>query len=756
MNDSKYPKASRGHQLSTPSITMGDPVGNLAKRRVVNACARCRQHKIKCTGDCPCSSCIQRKVKCRFEGEEAKIQITKKRLSELKRRNCELEKENRALQDRLLERSSGLASPVDATHNANASVVLSPADGLGGLDRHEHGHEHEDEDDDTSMVNPLSCGPPRYITDMAGHPHYLGHTSNWSLTIRLLHLTHQALYKCPFPSAAHHVDSMTYNLQWDGLRSPIVPDIRGLPSLDQALFLINATKFHTGQIFHLFDEPSFMAQLHRFYENPEQHIRTKGLWFIHFLVIIALGKAFIGAKSRGNTPPGAEFFTTAFMMLPDYSFLWKDPCTAAELLCSMALYLQSIDWRVSAHNMISQALRILQVHGYHTNVTGFIDTHDLMRCQNIWWTVYVLERQLSVLLGVPLGISDNDISASLPNYPDSPIKTVTAAIHVKLSQAFSQVVNALYRENGSLNSTLVKSTQEVLQRVANVASELRRYFPVPETASMSGISRVEGYLNLLYHQCIMLATRPFLFSLVEKTCLTVEVEGPGPEVPRPIQLLLQICLESARKTVFILSALQDQTLLECFLHFDLESAVSAALVILMASLGCPSLMNNENDIENQAQAQGPLLDTVSTLLDQIIAKGNLIAADQKTEITQLESLCSRLKSSKGVPSYQNQNQNQGQGQGPGQSQGRILVRPEDITPESLGLDQSGYLERLEMENNMDRDLNLRRDIGGHGPESSDWARDMTPSQLLEVVDLLNGDNLLDWVDFPSALEFERG
>jgi hypothetical protein len=27
---------------------------------------------------------------------------------------------------------------------------------------------------------------------------------------------------------------------------------------------------------------------------------------------------------------------------------------------------------------------------------------------------------------------------------------------------------------------------------------------------------------------------------------------------------------------------------------------------------------------------------------------------------------------------------------------------------------------------------------------------MTPSQLLEVVDMLNGDDLLDWVDFLSS------
>jgi hypothetical protein len=120
---------------------------------------------------------------------------------------------------------------------------------------------------------------------------------------------------------------MIYDLQWNGLRSQAIPDIRGLPAIDHALFLINATKFYTGQIFHLFDEAKFMKQFYHFYENLGEDIRTAGLWLPHFLVIIALGKAFVGAKNHGNMPPGSEFFRPAFMMLPAYSLLWKDSST---------------------------------------------------------------------------------------------------------------------------------------------------------------------------------------------------------------------------------------------------------------------------------------------------------------------------------------------------------------------------------------------------------------------------------------------
>ncbi|KAK4866825.1 hypothetical protein LT330_007988 [Penicillium expansum] len=571
-----------------------------------------------------------------------------------------------------------------------------------------------------NMVNPLSSGPPEYIKGPAGKLYYLGHTSTWSLTIRLLNLTHGALYKCPFPSTAHHIDSVIYDLKWNGMRSQAVPDIRGLPTIDHALFLINAAKFHTGQIFHLFDEASFMDQLYRFYKNPVENVHTAGLWLPHFLVIIALGKAFVGAQNRGNMPPGSEFFRAALMMLPDYSFLWKEPSVSAEILCAFALYLQSIDWRTSAHNM---------VHGYHTDLsTRFTNEQELVRCQNIWWTVYILERQISVLMGTPLSISDNDINTPLPLFPDSPPKTATLLIHVKLSKAFSRIVNALYRDTGNMESTFVKSTQEVLQRVADVACELRENFPVPDQGALSGISRVSGYLNLLYHQCIMLATRPFLFMLVE---IRAKGTDPQTEVPTPIQLLLQICLESAKKTSQILGSLQDQNLLECFLPFDLESAVSAALVVTMASLVDLPLIANRTSY----------LDLLLSVLDQMIDHGNLIALDKKRKVHQLESLCVKLKD---YPSSSLINTSD-----PLQLEQRNS-QDDNLDPSISSDGRDSYLRQNIHAEGSRKDFEEEQEQEDLATDACRWANDISPSRLLEAANMLEGGSLLDWADLPSS------
>ncbi|CAG8299011.1 unnamed protein product [Penicillium salamii] len=291
--------------------------------------------------------------------------------------------------------------------------------------------------------------------------------------------------------------------------------------------------------------------------------------------------------------------------------------------------------------------------------------------------------------------------------------------------------SVLYRNKGDPKSTFVKSTQEVLQRVAEVASDLKKYFPVPEEEAMSGISRVSGYLNLLYHQCIMLATRAFLFMLIEIRAKSADPKTSKVsqmEVPTPINLLLQICVESAKKTSQILESLQRQNLLECFLPFDLESTVSAGLVLTVASLLNPPLIANRK----------LHLEALSRVLDQMVDRKNLVAVDKKEKIDQLGVLCANLKTTPNslvntsISSQMQQNEILEDGVVPGTTGGEL-----DLDP----LQQAEQLEES-------------REAWEEGIyEPYKWNSDISPSHLLEAANLLDGGNLMDWVDLPNSSFF---
>ncbi|KAL1625438.1 hypothetical protein SLS54_003530 [Diplodia seriata] len=182
---------------------------------------------------------------------------------------------------------------------------------------------------------------------------YLGTSSNWSFTRRLLSMTHEFVYQTTVPNTTLLFDGEAYDLSWSDRRTAADLETPSLPTLDYAIYLINAVKFHCGQTFHLFDEASFMDSLYDFYSDPTHKIAEADLWYIHFLIILAFGKAFTTQRSQGKKPPGTDFFVKAVQLLPNTIVLEKRPLMSTELLCCISLYLQCLDYRDAAHIYVS-------------------------------------------------------------------------------------------------------------------------------------------------------------------------------------------------------------------------------------------------------------------------------------------------------------------------------------------------------------------------------------------------------------------
>lgn len=84
------------------------------------------------------------------------------------------------------------------------------------------------------------------------------------------------------------------------------------------------------------------------------------------------------------------------------------------------------------------------------------------------------------------------------------VKSLIVSSHqlfpVDKDNVLTEIHIAIYHGSHALGSNFVKITQDVLHDVANVASDLHNCLPVPERDSMNGISRLTGYMNLLYHE----------------------------------------------------------------------------------------------------------------------------------------------------------------------------------------------------------------------------------------------------------------
>ncbi|RFU34083.1 hypothetical protein B7463_g2248, partial [Scytalidium lignicola] len=625
-------------------------------KRTSNACTRCRRQKIKCSGSQPCNGCSKRNLTCTFDERDQKVLVSRGYIIDLQREIASLKRT--AGQDPGSPSSDYVDQDPDRTlEDADLDVGSSrdeePAQPLepgmhGGNNNSRFGTDLEPIGSD--LVNPLSAGQSAFWSAENGRAFYLGTSSNWSFARRVLTMTHEHKYQAPLPPGTLLFDATAYDLGWDGFRSTL-PDTPLVPAIDHAIYLINSVKFRCGQLFHIFDEEEFMSSLYNFYADPSARMATTGLWYIHFLVILAFGKAFVLQKNQGKKPPGAEFFVTALQLLPDASALCREPIISTEILCCVSLYFQSLDFRHSAHNFIGQAKRMALGQGMHTDMPiRHLGEALVQRCRKIWWTVYILDREMTSLMGLPQAINDNDVHAPLPTFLGSVQRTQTLNLQIKLSQIIADINSTIYGIDGRLNTQFLLSTKAALASMANLADELRHLLPMPLDKTISGVSRLTAYIHILYHQCIVLATRPLVFCF-----LRIRLESPDTLLRSlnsspNVRNLLQMCIDSSQQMVNILNNLQSQGLLETFLHFDLESIFVSAVILLLGPVIDASLLDSLSS----------WLQKSYSIIDEMILNGNLIAKFRRSELQQLEETLGHLspdlsQSSSGPITFQQTN-----------------------------------------------------------------------------------------------------
>ena len=81
--------------------------------------------------------------------------------------------------------------------------------------------------------------------------------------------------------------------------------------------------------------------------------------------------------------------------------------------------------------------------GMHTDMRSHHMSESLVeRCRETWWTVYVLDHQMTSLMGVPMSLSDDDITAPLPSFASSLARQKALDIHIKLARANATILQS--------------------------------------------------------------------------------------------------------------------------------------------------------------------------------------------------------------------------------------------------------------------------------------------------------------------------
>ncbi|CAG9989190.1 unnamed protein product, partial [Clonostachys byssicola] len=365
--------------------------------------------------------------------------------------------------------------------------------------------------------------------------------------------------------------------------------------------------------------------------------------------------ALVANGNRTRTPPGTDLFLHAMTRLHEFVLFDTscNPIELAEVLCCASLYFHCVDFRSASYRMIGQAIRVALGDGMHTKIhSQDMDSTRSERCHRVWWTIYVLDRQMSSLMGVPMGIPEEQIEAGLPTFPGQPQKSMGLEIQIKLSKVLAQILNTVYGAEGRLDKCFLATMKDALKNIASVTDQLNDSFGIARNGLRGGVCRLSSSLHVLHHQCIVIAARPLLYTFLQARLGQSDLSLAHVHCSGSIRSLIFMCIESAQQILIILTDLQRENLLvsfrlangaskESFLRFDLDAIFAASVALVVATAIDAALVKD----------QQLWSETSHSLLGHMVDRGNMLAVQFKAEIDILEDMCSRLRVNWGVQDH---------------------------------------------------------------------------------------------------------
>lgn len=156
--------------------------------------------------------------------------------------------------------------------------------------------------------------------------------------------------------------------------------------------------------------PTFEQEYTSVYEAGSLHAISP-IWTSLLFSVLAVGVLFSTEPSVSRPHTGKEFIETSRQLLD----LWNDDFVIdhARTAILTSVFLAELNLKSAAWTWLASAVRIGQDIGLHCETGPWPLIEGEMR-RRVWWGIYVWDRHMSLELGRPLLIEDDDCDVALP------------------------------------------------------------------------------------------------------------------------------------------------------------------------------------------------------------------------------------------------------------------------------------------------------------------------------------------------------